>query len=59
LQAVSADKAVSQACIGCHNAHPDSPKRDFKQHDVMGGMLISIPLKEVNPKAGSGAPGTK
>jgi hypothetical protein len=58
LQAVYADKAVSQACIGCHNAHPDSPKRDFKQNDVMGGMLISIPLKENTSKAGSSAPGT-
>ena len=46
LQAIYADKAVSQACIGCHNAHPDSPKRDFKQNDVMGGMIISIPLKQ-------------
>ena len=44
LQAVYADKAVSQACIGCHNAHPDSPKRDFKQNDVMGGMIVTIPL---------------
>jgi hypothetical protein len=45
LHAIYADKAVSQACIGCHNAHPDSPKRDFKQNDVMGGMIITIPLK--------------
>ncbi|HZC82229.1 MAG TPA: DUF3365 domain-containing protein, partial [Nitrospiraceae bacterium] len=26
LQALYADKAISQACIGCHNTHPDSPK---------------------------------
>jgi len=45
LQAVYADRAVSQACIGCHNAHPDSPKRDFKQNDVMGGIIVTIPLK--------------
>ena len=44
VRAVYADKAISQACIGCHNAHPDSPKRDFKQNDVMGGMIISVPL---------------
>jgi len=43
FQALYADRAVSQACIGCHNAHPDSPKRDFKQNDVMGGILITIP----------------
>ena len=46
LQALYADKAVSQACIGCHNAHPDSPKRNFKQNDVMGGMIVTIPLQK-------------
>ncbi len=44
FQAVYADRAVSQACIGCHNAHPNSPKRDFKLNDVMGGIAITIPL---------------
>lgn len=58
LQAVYPDRAVSQACIGCHNAHPDSPKRDFKQNDVMGGMIISVPLKHSlgPPKEGSATP---
>ena len=45
FQAVYPDLAVAQACIGCHNSHPDSPKRDFKINDVMGGILISIPVK--------------
>lgn len=44
FQAVYADRAVTQACIGCHNAHPNSPKRDFKPNDVMGGIVITIPL---------------
>src|SRR5918997_2534655 len=42
LEAIYADRAVSQACIGCHNAHQDSPRRDFKMNDVMGGLMISI-----------------
>jgi hypothetical protein len=46
FQAVYADRAVTQACIGCHNAHPGSPKRDFKLNDVMGGILITIPLAQ-------------
>ncbi|MGH7235927.1 MAG: Tll0287-like domain-containing protein [Nitrospiraceae bacterium] len=46
FQAVYADRAVTQACIGCHNAHPRSPKRDFKLNDVMGGILIAIPLSQ-------------
>jgi hypothetical protein len=45
FQAIYPDLAVTQACIGCHNAHPDSPKRDFKINDVMGAMVISIPVK--------------
>jgi hypothetical protein len=44
FQAVYADRAVTEACIGCHNAHPQSPKRDFKIADVMGALVIEIPL---------------
>lgn len=44
FQALYADKAVSQSCVGCHNAHPQSPKKDFKPRDVMGGILLTIPL---------------
>ncbi len=44
FQAIYADRAVSQACIGCHNAHGSSPKRDFKLDDVMGGIVITLPL---------------
>ncbi|MBI4402098.1 MAG: DUF3365 domain-containing protein [Nitrospirae bacterium] len=45
-QAIYADRAVSQTCVGCHNAHPDSPKRDFRQNDVMGGIMITIPARQ-------------
>lgn len=45
FQAIYADRAVAQACIGCHNAHPNSPKRDFKAGDVMGAIVIEIPLE--------------
>jgi len=46
FQAIYADRAVSQTCIGCHNAHPRSPKKDFKPNDVMGGLVIEIPLEK-------------
>ncbi len=45
-EAVYPDRAVTQACIGCHNAHPDSPKRDFKLNDDMGAIVISIELRQ-------------
>lgn len=44
FRAIYADRAVTQSCIGCHNAHPLSPKKDFKMDDVMGGLVIEIPL---------------
>jgi len=43
-QAIYPDRAVSRACVDCHNAHQESPKRDFKLNDVMGGLVILIPL---------------
>lgn len=44
FQAIYPDRAVSSACVACHNTHPLSPKRDFKLNDVMGGIAITIPL---------------
>lgn len=46
FQAVYADRAISQACVDCHNAHPNSPRRDFKLNDVMGGIIIAFPVGE-------------
>ena len=42
--AVYADMAVSEACTKCHNDHLDSPKTDFKLGDVMGGVVMRIPI---------------
>ncbi len=44
FQAIYPDRAVSAACVSCHNNHPLSPKRDFKANDVMGAIAITIPL---------------
>jgi hypothetical protein len=43
--AVYPDIAVAQACISCHNDHADSPRNDFELGDVMGGVVIRIPLE--------------
>lgn len=43
--AVYPDPAVAPACVTCHNDHKDSPRRDFKLGDVMGGVVLRIPLK--------------
>lgn len=43
--AVYADVGVAPACIDCHNDHIDTPKSDFKIGDVMGGVVIRLPLE--------------
>lgn len=42
--AVYADTAVAPACVTCHNDHKDTPRSDFKIGDVMGGVVIRVPL---------------
>ncbi len=46
FQAVYADRAVSQACVKCHNTHLNSPKKDYRLNDVMGGIIITIPVSD-------------
>jgi len=43
--AVYADTGVAPVCVSCHNDHKDSPRRDFKLGDVMGGVVIRIPVE--------------
>ena len=42
--AVYPDVAVAEACVDCHNNHRDSPRRDLAVGDVMGGVVIRIPM---------------
>jgi hypothetical protein len=43
--AVYPDRAVVPACVECHNQHSNSPKRDFKSGDIMGGIVVRVPLE--------------
>ena len=42
--AVYPDVAVSPACTSCHNDHKDSPRTDFAIGEVMGGVVIRVPV---------------
>lgn len=44
FKAIFADRAVSMACVACHNGHELSAKRDYQLYDVMGGIIISFPI---------------
>ncbi len=43
--AVYPDVAVAEACTSCHNDHKDSPRSDFQLGEVMGGVVIRIPVQ--------------
>jgi NAD(P)H-nitrite reductase large subunit len=36
--------SIILAAISCHNAHKDSPRSDFKLGEVMGGVVIHLPM---------------
>ena len=40
VKGLAADFAVTKGCADCHNAHPDSPKKDWKQGDLMGAVIV-------------------
>lgn len=44
--AIYGDRAVAQACWECHNEHANRGEDypDFKKDDVMGGVVLRIPL---------------
>jgi hypothetical protein len=43
--AIYAEVATVNACADCHNRNPDSPKKDFKTGDAMGGLVVRVPLE--------------
>ncbi|QPJ63459.1 MAG: DUF3365 domain-containing protein [Candidatus Nitronauta litoralis] len=46
FNAIYPDLAVTKSCAKCHNAHPNSPRKDFSKGDVMGGIHISFPVQQ-------------
>lgn len=43
--AVYADVASLSSCVECHNRHPRSPRRDFRVGEVMGAIVVRVPLE--------------
>ena len=42
FKAISADLALVQSCVDCHNHHPNASRRDFQRWDVMGGLVVRL-----------------
>ncbi len=38
--------ASHRVCVDCHNGHRKSKKRNFQVGDVIGGLVISLPVRE-------------
>ncbi len=45
FKAIYADRAITKACVECHNGHSSSNRRDLKLNDVMGAIVISFPSR--------------
>lgn len=43
--AIYPDRATSPSCVDCHNRHASSPRHDFRTNEVMGAIVIRIPLE--------------
>lgn len=43
--AIYADRATRDSCVSCHNHSPHSPRHDYKLGDVMGALVVRLPLE--------------
>ena len=50
LRYATADVANAAGCVNCHNAHEDSPKKDFVLGEVMGILVVNIPIGTMSAK---------
>ncbi|MCL6416952.1 methyl-accepting chemotaxis protein [Aestuariirhabdus sp. Z084] len=47
LRIAVADTMQADACVVCHNNHPDTPKNDWKLGDVRGVLEVVKPLADI------------
>ena len=45
LRYMVSDTATSQVCVDCHNSTPGAPKRDYKVGELMGAVVITLPVE--------------
>jgi len=51
IRTASADTMTVDACVSCHNSHPDTPKNDWKIGDVRGVLEVT---KNIEPQLAAG-----
>jgi tRNA A-37 threonylcarbamoyl transferase component Bud32 len=50
-------RRMKASCLKCHNTHPDSPKRDWREGDVRGVLAVTRPLARDIARTRSGLRG--
>ncbi len=40
FKGMAADVAITKSCADCHNAHPSSAKKDWKEGDMLGAIVV-------------------
>lgn len=43
--AIYAERATRTSCVECHNRNPASPRRDYRPDDVLGALVVRVPLE--------------
>jgi predicted Ser/Thr protein kinase len=51
-------RRMKEACVACHNSHPDSPRTDWQVGDVRGVLEIIRPLDKDEERTAQGLRGT-
>lgn len=50
LRYATPDIASAEACVSCHNSLEESPRRNFVLGDVMGVLIVNIPIGTISTK---------
>jgi hypothetical protein len=43
---------MKRTCVDCHNTHPQSPRKDWREGDVRGVLVIIRPLDKDEARVG-------
>lgn len=46
IRVAMADTMQAEACVACHNSHPETPRTGWKLGDVRGVLEVQIPIAE-------------
>ena len=49
---------MRDACVNCHNTHPDTPKADWQVGDVRGVLEVVLPMDHMQAETEAGLRGT-